>query len=214
MTEAISKTRAASSGASERVIIEKASAALEVVSSRNEEDSVMDILDVLRDDHTDIRRLLNEIVNQTSTPTPKRVRLDRSEDWGEALHDFKLSLLGHNRAEEAVLYSLLREADSEFVESKINEHRIVEELLASLERMNPGDRDWDTKLGLLKNQIEAHQAEEESTTFEKLRGTAGLNQRELLAGEFNQLRDDIVEGARYHPKGRSVVNPAGLNLET
>jgi hemerythrin superfamily protein len=176
----------------------------------------MDIFEIIRNDHTDIRRLLNEVIHQTSIPMPKEKRLLQPEDWEDALHDFKLSLVGHNRAEEALLYVLLRShdhADHVAAESKTHEHRIAENLLADLENMNPRDRDWGTQLGLMKNQIESHQAEEETATFELLAPLIDESNSDRLAREFLHLRDDIVSGAKFHPKGRSVVNPAGLDLD-
>ena len=177
----------------------------------------MDIFELIKGDHADIRSLLNEIIHQTSAPISEHKRiLDKPEDWEEALHDLKLELVGHNRAEEAILYTRLRELPNgfEMMKDEIHEHHVAEELLEALEHINPRDRDWDAKIGLLKNQIESHQAEEEGTTFDLLRPDIDAETSARLARDFESLRDDIIEGAKYHPKGRSNLNPAGLDLET
>jgi hemerythrin superfamily protein len=175
----------------------------------------MDIFETLQGDHRDIRELLNEVIHQTSTPVPDEERPERSEDWEEAFHDLKVSIVGHNRAEEATLYDHLRQLPQQAVlaDSKTHEHHQVEELLEDLEEINPQDKSWDTKIALLQNQIEAHFAEEEGTTFERVRPTLNTKTNSRLAEEFTSLRDDIVESVKYHPKGRSMINPAGLDLE-
>lgn len=174
----------------------------------------MDIFEIIEGDHADIRRLLNEVIHQTSARMPQHKRMEKSEDWEEALHDLKLSVVAHNRAEEATLYDHLRWVahQKEIAEDKTCEHRMVEEFLEDLERLNPMDRDWDTRLGLLKNQIESHQAEEETATFDVIRPHLDAQTSGRLAQEFTRIHDDIVEGAPNRPKWRSVINPAGLDL--
>ena len=174
----------------------------------------MSIFEVIKGDHEDIRVLLNEVIDQTSVSIPKRKHeLEHPEDWEEALHDLKLALVAHNRAEEATLYLKLRSLSVPTANTKIHEHNEAEDILHEIERMNPQDREWGERLGFLRNQIESHQAEEETSTFDLIKPLIEEEESSRLAEEFVRLRDDLVEGAKYHPKGRSVVNPAGLNLD-
>lgn len=122
----------------------------------------------------------------------------------------------HNRAEEAIFYTLLRRAPghSDVETVKIKEHRLTEELLEDLEEINPKDKDWETKIEVLKNHLEAHNDEEETTVFPLIQPYLRENEGPALAREFEDLKNDIIEGAKYFPKGRSQFNPAGLDLES
>lgn len=182
----------------------------------------MDFFELLRIEHASLRDLLDQLIDKSTSSSaeeaavspPRDETLER--DWPEIMHDLKLALIGHNRAEEAVLYDALRRIPhrSEMADLKTEEHHLAEELLEDLEEINPADRQWAMKLGLLKNQIESHVAEEETTVFSLLLSEITDEESERMSTEFESLRDDIVQGARYHPKGRSVINPAGLDLDS
>lgn len=175
----------------------------------------MDIFELIRADHAEIRSLLNEVIDQTSIAIPRSKHdLERPSDWEEALHDLKLSVVAHNRAEEEVLYTRLGEASGRpgLGGGKTHEHRIAESLLAEIEKMNPRDLDWSEKLALLRNVMESHQAEEETQTFDLLRKSIDVDESHRLAVLFEKIRDRIGQ-TRRHPMGRSRLNPEGLNLD-
>jgi hemerythrin superfamily protein len=170
------------------------------------EEAKMDIFETLRVDHAAIQDLLDQVLESNESKT----------DWAEALADLKISLVAHNRAEEAILYEFMRGAPqrAETADLKTEEHHLAEEILDDLDRLNPADYDWDTTLALLKNQIESHIAEEETMVFSSLTPFIDDEMSEKMAADFTSLRDDIIEGAPYHPRGRSIINPAGLDLNT
>lgn len=175
----------------------------------------MDIFELIRADHAEIRSLLNEVIDQTSIAIPQEKHaLERPSDWEEALHDLKLSVVAHNRAEEEVLYSRIEDLTgrSGLGGGKTHEHRIAESLLAEIELMNPRDHDWSEKLALLRNVVESHQAEEETQTFELLKGAIDETSSDKLAVLFEKIRDRIGQSRRF-PKGRTRLNPEGLNLD-
>jgi len=176
----------------------------------------MDIFETLHFDHVSILETLDELVNQTVGPNPNSQPVSGEQDWATLFHDLKLFIWAHNRAEEAIFYTLLRRvpghSDMEALEAR--EHRLVEEFLEDLEKINPQDRDWETKLEVLRNQFTGHVNEEETTVFGLIRPHLEENEARRLAREFESLRDDIMAGAHYFPKGRSQFNPAGLDLDS
>lgn len=176
----------------------------------------MDIFETLRLEHAAIQDMLDQVIDRSSDTESLQMGADQGDDWPSILHDFKLALLAHDRAEEAVVYEFLRQIPhrGETADLKTEEHHLAEELLEDLEEINPADRAWATKLGLLKNQIESHIAEEETTIFSLLQPHITDEMSDKMAVDFERLRDDIVTSTHYHPKGRSNINPAGLDLDT
>jgi hemerythrin-like domain-containing protein len=179
----------------------------------------MEIFETLRNDHAVLRDLLDQLIDKTE---PDQGTLlspivdQEGADWPVDFHDLKLALVAHNRAEEAVFYDLLNRIPhrTELAELKTEEHHMAEELLEDLEEINPADRTWNEKLSLFKNQIESHIAEEETMVFSLIQPLLDEEEAERLGQEFSSLRDDIIEGAPYHPRGRSDLNPAGLDLNS
>lgn len=172
----------------------------------------MDIFELIRADHTQIRNHLNELIDQTSISIPaEKHDFEKPQDWEEAFHDLKVSFVAHARAEEDVLYPLLGE---KFAGGRTHEHRLAEGLLAELELLNPRDYSWGEKLGFLRNLIESHQAEEEGTTFDRIRSLIDDDpqQKDELGARFENIRDRIAQQRRL-PKRKSALNPAGLNLD-
>lgn len=172
----------------------------------------MDIFEILRIEHASIRGILDDLVD---TSTDVQAGGDLGQDWTDLLADLKLTLVAHNRAEEATLYDALSNIPhrDELADIKTEEHHLAEELLEDLEEINPADNQWAEKLAVFRNHLESHFAEEETNVFSVAQSHIDQEQGEQLYREFEQLRDDLVESVKYHPKGRSVINPAGLDLE-
>ena len=147
----------------------------------------MDIFDILRDDHARVRNLLNELILQTSEPTADH------DAHLEPLNALKRAMIAHDRAEESVLYEHLRinAHQADLAESKAEEHHLAEAILIELERKSPTDADWDMSLGLLKNQIESHMAEEETSTFDMLRPFVDAEATERMADEFLEMQAQV-----------------------
>lgn len=175
----------------------------------------MDIFETLRIDHASIRSVLDDLIDRSSDKESMAVGGELGQDWPNLLMDLKRSLVAHDRAEETVVYDFLRRIPNraEMADLKTEEHHLAEELLEDLDEINPADYDWGPKLELLKNQLESHFAEEETNTFSVLQPHMTDEISDQMVVDFTSLRDDLYESASYQPKGRSIVNPAGLNLD-
>lgn len=175
----------------------------------------MDIFTVLRLEHAAIRSILDDLIEVSSDKESAQVGGNLGQDWPDLLLDLKLSLVAHNRAEENVVYDFLRQVPhrNETAELKTEEHHMAEEMLEDLEESDPADKQWGTKLALLKNQLESHIAEEETSVFSILEPYVTDEISDKMVVDFQTLRDDLYESAMYQPKGRNFINPAGLNLD-
>lgn len=173
----------------------------------------MDIFESLRLDHAALRGLLDDVIEKSTGMNP--LSSFTGQDWPELMNDLKISLIAHNRAEEAVLYEHLTKIPhrSELSEIKTEEHRMTESLLEDIEGLNPQDTTWESRLGLIKNQLESHIAEEETLVFSIIREAITDEEAEKMANEFEALRDQIRQGIPYQGKVRSALNPEGLSLE-
>jgi hemerythrin superfamily protein len=175
----------------------------------------MNIFETLRMDHASLRGILEDLIEKSEdSETRSLSNVTADQDWPELFYELKIGLVAHHRAEEAVLYNKLRSLPyrGELADVKTEEHHLIEELLEDLEEINPADQEWSVRLALLQNQIESHFAEEETTVFSLLQPIVSDVESEKMCSEFESLRNDIEQGAMYHPKGRSFINPAGLDL--
>ncbi len=189
------------------------------------EEAYMGIFELIRIEHSFIRDILAEILEQTigteglDPEEIKAVEARRKEplrDWEALQHDLKLTLVAHNRAEESVLYDALAKIPHRagLADVKTEEHRMAEELLEDLEEINPQDKAWDTKFALFKNLLESHFAEEESSVLPIIEADLTTEQNDQMIRDFESLRDNIVLGVKYHPKARSIIDPAELDLDS
>jgi len=139
------------------------------------------ILQDLHNDHVEIASLIN--------------RIEKSDDRAERealFEEMKTKLLGHAHAEQEVLYRRLEGSQSEasrgFALEGSNEHQIVEN---QLEKMS-ADRDrmsetWMAELKVLRELIEHHVKEEETTGFSCARDDFAKDELEAMAQQF-QIR--------------------------
>jgi hemerythrin superfamily protein len=136
------------------------------------------ILQDLHNDHVEIASLIS--------------RIEKSDDRAERealFEEMKTKLLGHAHAEQEVLYRRLEGSQSEasrsFALEGSNEHQIVENQLAEMS----ADRDrtsesWMAELKVLRELIEHHVREEETTGFSRAREDFAKDELEGMAQQF------------------------------
>lgn len=144
------------------------------------------ILQDLHNDHTEIASLIN--------------RIEKSEDRAERevlFKEMKTKLLGHAHAEQEVLYRRLEGSQSKASRSLAlegsNEHQIVEN---QLEKMS-ADRDkmsepWMAELNVLRELIEHHVQEEETTGFSCARDDFEKDELETMAQQFQTRKAQLI----------------------
>jgi hemerythrin-like domain-containing protein len=135
----------------------------------------------LHNDHSEVDSLMDRITES----------VDAAER--EALfEEMKTKLLAHADAEQEVLYRPLEASQSEssrsFALEGVNEHQILEKQLQKLSA--EGDKSseqWTAELKVLRELVEHHVEEEESTGFSCARQNFDKDELEAMAQRF-QIR--------------------------
>ena len=144
------------------------------------------ILQDLHNDHGEVDSLMD--------------RITESEDGTERqalFEEMKTMLLAHAHAEQEVLYRPLEASQSEssrsFALEGVNEHQILEKQLQKLSA--EGDNtsaQWTAELKVLRELVEHHVEEEESTGFRCARHDFTKNELEAMAERFQTRKAQLM----------------------
>ena len=137
----------------------------------------MNAFDILKEDHQKVSDLFEKL-----EPTTERAIKTREELFAR----LKMELDVHAHIEETLLYPVLKEIEEtrDITLEAVEEHRIVKQLLAELERMPKDSEQWTAKLTVLQENVEHHVEEEEGEMFKQARSA-------LSKGEIEQLTTRI-----------------------
>jgi hemerythrin-like domain-containing protein len=146
------------------------------------------ILQDLHNDHGEVDSLMD--------------RITESADGGERgalFEEMKTKLLAHAHAEQEVLYRPLEASESEasrsFALEGANEHQILEKQLQKLSA--EGDKtseQWVAELKVLRELVEHHVDEKESTGFTCARHDFGKDELEAMAQRFQTRKAQLMTG--------------------
>lgn len=122
----------------------------------------MNAIQLLKDDHADLKKILNKLESTTSRGTKTRQEL---------ISKARRELNAHEAIEEQIFYPALKEHPKarEIVLEGYEEHHAVDVLLAELEEVPFDDETWGPKFTVIKENIEHHIEEEEGEMFRKAR---------------------------------------------
>jgi hemerythrin superfamily protein len=141
----------------------------------------MVIYDAILEDHAKTRRMLRELSEVAPAECERRIAL---------FADLKSALTIHQHVEEAVLYDRLQaiaEARPDTIEA-MNEHQVIDTLLAELDGMAKDNDRWTAKLGALRELVEHHLEEEEGAFFSQAKEVLDPAQADRLGEEFQRQR--------------------------
>ncbi len=122
----------------------------------------MDALQLLKDDHDKVKKLLEQ-----GESTTERAEKTRTELFAK----LKQELSVHERIEEEIFYPALKghPRAKELVLEAYEEHHVVDTILGELEQTDVSDEKWGAKFTVAKENIEHHIGEEEGEMFEQAR---------------------------------------------
>ena len=152
---------------------------------------MQDAIQLLKQDHKVLKRLLGELVDTTSRATSKRPEL---------LAEVGQLLRAHTKVEEEIFYPAFRAAaeesdDERMFHEALEEHRAVELLvLPDLERTDPGSTEFGGRVKVLKELVLHHAEEEEDELFPRARELLGRDALKEL-GQRMEHRKQELEGA-------------------
>ena len=125
----------------------------------------MDAIKLLKEDHKKVKALFGDVEALGDRATVQRRKLFQQIDQ---------ELTVHAKIEEKVFYPEFRtraengEERDEVLEA-YEEHKIVKALIGELENLDPKDEKYKPKLNVLKELVEHHVKEEETTMFKMAR---------------------------------------------
>jgi hemerythrin superfamily protein len=152
------------------------------------EDFMPNPINMLKADHTKVRRLLRELSETGDRAVKQREELVRR---------IERELKTHAQLEEELFYptfkALAEDTESEdlFFEAT-EEHHVVDMVLPALKAANPKSHEFKAKAKVLKDLVEHHAKEEENQMFTAARKLMSDEQMEAL-GDMMQKRREMIE---------------------
>ena len=143
----------------------------------------MDGFKLLEQDHDKVKRLCNELNEETSEQAIER----RKQLFAEIEGEIKL----HEECEEKVLYPTLRAHPKlkDIVLEGYQEHHVVDLILGELRNLNPSDETWAAKAKVMQESLEHHIEEEEEKMFPQARKEMSKDEIEELGRQMEAIKD-------------------------
>ena len=144
------------------------------------------VLQDLHNDHSEVASLMDRLEGSADSATREAV-----------FEEIKTKLLAHAHAEQEVLYTALAASQSEasrrFAHEGTNEHQILEKQLQKLsaERDKTSEQ-WAAELKVLRELVEHHVGEEESTGFSCAREDFEKDELEAMAQRFQTRKAQLM----------------------
>jgi hemerythrin superfamily protein len=146
---------------------------------------------LLKQQHKDVKSLFEEVL-EVEDPESRRQLCERIGQ----------ELLVHTRIEEEIFYPAVRslgtEAVEELIDESLEEHHVVDLVLAELPRVNPRDDRFKAKMTVLSELVDHHVKEEERDMFKRAQAL-GVKRLAELGGRLMK-----AAGRRAEPSERSA----------
>jgi hemerythrin superfamily protein len=158
----------------------------------------MDIYQVLKDDHNELKILLNELLS-----------LKDEDDYRFILiEEIRNLFIPHSRAEEAILYNTLRaiNADKIVTFHGYQEHLEAEALLRTLQVEDKLSLNWKDTAQKLKESVFHHIEGEESEIFDEARAALTNEEAVAMKDAFLDLKEKVREEGFMKSTADLIVN--------
>ena len=144
------------------------------------------ILQDLHQDHEAVSKLIEQLLKTESAA-------ERSPVFKELMS----MLLAHSHAEQNVLYKKMEKSEDEkarsFAFEGTNEHQIVEQQLQKmLQARNKASEQWTAQLTVIRELVNHHVKEEESTGFRCARREFDGEQLEKFGDQFRRQKEKLM----------------------
>lgn len=134
---------------------------------------------LLKKQHREVKRLFKEIEG-TENPRKRRALMNEIAEH----------LKQHTSIEEGVFYPAVRELGTKKAEEMtleaVEEHHVVDLVLAELPKIDPAADTFEAKMTVLKELVEHHVEEEEEEMFPMAEKRFGKDRSQELAREMEQ----------------------------
>jgi hemerythrin superfamily protein len=148
-----------------------------------------DAIALLKADHKKVRSLLGELENTSARATTRREEL---------LQTIERELKIHSKIEEEIFYPAFREAaekhnDKRLFYEALEEHHVVDAVLAELKEAEPSSDQFGAKAKVLKDLVEHHAEEEETEMFPRARKLMGHEKLAELGTRLAKAKLSLTE---------------------
>ena len=161
-----------------------------------------DIVSVLSNQHERVRAILAELHETVAAVA------DITRDMAEPFQELVQLLVGHEAAEELVVYPTLRTAleEGRLAGDRMAEEDEVKHLLAKLEKMATGFFEFPQAVAEFEAKVLAHAEHEEQTVFPLLEQRLPAGERRQMAGDFLYAAAKAPSHAHAHSPESAVGN--------
>jgi hemerythrin superfamily protein len=152
----------------------------------------MNAIELLKQDHKNMRALLEELTGTTTRGVKKRKEL---------LQKIQTNLTVHNTIEEEIFYPAFKKAgdgkdDAKMYFEALEEHRAAGELvLPDLLRTEVDSEKFSGRAKVLKELFEHHADEEEKEMFKRARALMGKEALEALGDQLARRKVELKKQA-------------------
>jgi hemerythrin superfamily protein len=150
-------------------------------------ETMTDAITLLTDDHKGVKKLFREFEGKGDRATKAKVDLYQK---------IKLELDIHTEIEEQFFYPASKEAVADMVAEAMEEHKLVDTLLAELQGMDPMDERFDAKMTVLIENVEHHADEEEKEMFPEVKKALGMDTLRDLGGRMMEHKQKRMREAQ------------------
>ena len=143
---------------------------------------------LLKADHKKVAGIMEKIDSTTERGVKTREEL---------FAQLKSELEVHTRIEETILYPALKEIDKtrDITFESFEEHRLVKQLLAELDKLGKDEETWTAKFTVLKESVEHHVEEEETDMFPKATKALSREEVETLGTRLEKAKAETKAAA-------------------
>lgn len=149
----------------------------------------MDIYQVLKKDHEEVRDLIEEQIESHKSG---------SGSGADLMAKIASELSAHMESEEKILYSRLEEDEGarEKILESYEEHHVAKEVLKELGKTSKSDDRWLAKLKVMKELVDHHVEEEEKHVFKAARKFLNKEAAQEIAEKFMDEKKHILEKSK------------------
>jgi hemerythrin-like domain-containing protein len=161
----------------------------------------MNAIQLLKEDHTKVRKLLSELADTTPRGVKTRTEL---------LEKIATELRVHTKIEEEIFYPALKAAaknreDEAMYFEALEEHRAAGELvLPDLEKTDVASDKFSGRAKVLKELVEHHAGEEEKEMFPRARELLSAEELKELGARMEQRKMELLAGDEAGLVGRAA----------
>ena len=160
-----------------------------------------DVVDLLSADHREFDRVFVELEQLMGQSDPAALERKR-----RLVDEVTIGLVKHSVAEETRVYPKVEaDVDHDEAERAKHDHAEAEETMKRLERMDPGDPQFDAEVRTLVREIREHVEHEEGRMFTELRASFTHEQLVEMARDVERVK--AIAPTRAHPL---TPNDAGI----